>query len=481
MAEEAASTVVNRGLDSLVKDPRATQDFSKEADSVIVTSRDMAKAGRLDDALDALMALEKKARQSSDAATCSRLLIEMATLLYNAKQFDRLLEMIHVMTKKRGQLKRAVADLVHVCMGWLDTFDRKQQYAMVDALSEVTEGKIFVEVERARLRLRLAHMKEEDGDPIEAANIIQDEQIETCGAMEKNEKAEYILEQMRMVLRKGDYISKARTDICEDNLYRNANHISEDQSEDARERSGYLVRYWLHEKNYLEVYKCYRAILDTKKTQEDEAMWTQALESSVLYLLLSPYSNEQSDSLYKLRDAEKKRLESVPVYSELLDSFLAEELVPTPVPNEDVIKAYKVFNDAAADKEPEYLGGEERWNLFRKRVVQHNIVKVAAVYYTRIHTTSLAKMIGVSVDETEKEVCELVTGGFLAAKIDRPAGIVRFGKRLTTTQRLDKWGSDIHSLLDLVESTGHLIAKEQMISAARAKMRARAATTATAK
>lgn len=28
-------------------------------------------------------------------------------------------------------------------------------------------GKIFVEVERARLRLRLAHMKEEDGEPIE--------------------------------------------------------------------------------------------------------------------------------------------------------------------------------------------------------------------------------------------------------------------------------------------------------------------------
>ncbi|KAF4696433.1 26S proteasome non-ATPase regulatory subunit 12 [Perkinsus olseni] len=132
MADEAASTVVNRGLDSLVKDPRATQDFSAEADT----------AGRLDEALDALAVLEKKARQASDAATCSRLLVEMATLLYNAKQFDRLLEMIHTMTKKRGQLKRAVADLVHVCMGWLDNLDRKQQYAMVDTLSEVTEGSI---------------------------------------------------------------------------------------------------------------------------------------------------------------------------------------------------------------------------------------------------------------------------------------------------------------------------------------------------
>ncbi|KAF4692305.1 26S proteasome non-ATPase regulatory subunit 12 [Perkinsus olseni] len=149
MADEAASTVVNRGLDSLVKDPRATQDFSAEADTVISNSRDMAKArfvfasaGRLDEALEALAVLEKKARQASDAATCSRLLVEMATLLYNAKQFDRLLEMIHTMTKKRGQLKRAVADLVHVCMGWLDNLDRKQQYAMVDTLSEVTEGSI---------------------------------------------------------------------------------------------------------------------------------------------------------------------------------------------------------------------------------------------------------------------------------------------------------------------------------------------------
>ncbi|KAF4719450.1 26S proteasome non-ATPase regulatory subunit 12, partial [Perkinsus olseni] len=137
MADEAASTVVNRGLDSLVKDPRATQDFSAEADTSVVERT--WQAGRLDEALDALAVLEKKARQASDAATCSRLLVEMATLLYNAKQFDRLLEMIHTMTKKRGQLKRAVADLVHVCMGWLDNLDRKQQYAMVDTLSEVTE------------------------------------------------------------------------------------------------------------------------------------------------------------------------------------------------------------------------------------------------------------------------------------------------------------------------------------------------------
>lgn len=49
-------------------------------------------------------------------------------------------------------------------------------------------------------------MKEEEGDIIEAANIIQELQVETYGSMEKREKVELILEQMRLCLAKKDYI-----------------------------------------------------------------------------------------------------------------------------------------------------------------------------------------------------------------------------------------------------------------------------------
>lgn len=55
MADEAPSTVVNRGLDSLVKDPRATQDFSAEADTAITTSRDMVKVRRVSTLVGTLM------------------------------------------------------------------------------------------------------------------------------------------------------------------------------------------------------------------------------------------------------------------------------------------------------------------------------------------------------------------------------------------------------------------------------------------
>lgn len=67
-------------------------------------------------------------------------------------------------------------------------------------------AQIYVEVERARLTHKLAQMKEEEGNITEAANIIQELQVETYGSMEKTEKVELILEQMRLCLAKKDYV-----------------------------------------------------------------------------------------------------------------------------------------------------------------------------------------------------------------------------------------------------------------------------------
>lgn len=65
---------------------------------------------------------------------------------------------------------------------------------------------IYVEVERARLTHILAQMKEADGEVTEAANVLQELQVETYGSMERREKVELILEQMRLCLAKKDFI-----------------------------------------------------------------------------------------------------------------------------------------------------------------------------------------------------------------------------------------------------------------------------------
>merc|ERR1712095_181221 len=77
---------------------------------------------------------------------------------------------------------------------------------LINTLRTVTEGKIYVEVERARLTHRLSKMKEAEGQVEEASKIMQELQVETYGSMERKEKVELILEQMRLCLASKDYI-----------------------------------------------------------------------------------------------------------------------------------------------------------------------------------------------------------------------------------------------------------------------------------
>merc|ERR1712241_134012 len=73
-------------------------------------------------------------------------------------------------------------------------------------LRSITKGKIYVEVERARLTHRLSQMQEADGDIAAAAKTMQDLQVETYGSMDKKEKVELILDQIRLCLATKDYI-----------------------------------------------------------------------------------------------------------------------------------------------------------------------------------------------------------------------------------------------------------------------------------
>lgn len=61
-------------------------------------------------------------------------------------------------------------------------------------------------MERARVTRILAQIRESEGKINEAADILQELQVETFGSMEKREKTDFILEQMRLCLAKHDYV-----------------------------------------------------------------------------------------------------------------------------------------------------------------------------------------------------------------------------------------------------------------------------------
>ena len=84
--------------------------------------------------------------------------------------------------------------------------DMTEKLKLIDTLRVVTAGKIYVEIERARLTKKLATIKEAQGNVEEAATVLIELQVETYGSMEKREKIEFLLEQMRYCLLKGDFI-----------------------------------------------------------------------------------------------------------------------------------------------------------------------------------------------------------------------------------------------------------------------------------
>lgn len=454
---------INPVLGNLSKDPKATEDFTKETEEVLAKSKTLAQAGRVDEGVEEIMALEKRTRMASDGISTSKLVCGLCQLLYDDKKsWASLREYIVLLSKKRGQLKRATTDMVHLCMGWLDKLEKEKMIEMITTLSEITEGKIFLEVEKAKLVKMQSKLKEDEGDIEEAANLIQEVQVETFTAMDRTEKTEYIVNQMRLVLLKKDFV---RTQIISKKI--NPKLLEAEDFQNIKvEYYGYMIPYWLHEEKDLEVSKSYYAIFNTPIIKDDVAKWNDVLTSHVLYLMLAGFDNEQNDLLEKISTQEVKRLEKVPVYLRLVKMFLRQEIIAWPLADESEVKKHPVFTDTP------HAGGEDRWKRLRKRVVQHNI-KVISTYYDHITSQRLCELIGLDMKEMEAEVSELVCSKFVFAKINRPANIVRFGQKQNCGDRLNDWSGSISNLLDLVEGTCHLIQKEQMIHAARAKLKAK--------
>ncbi|EEC03388.1 26S proteasome regulatory complex, subunit RPN5/PSMD12, putative [Ixodes scapularis] len=131
--------------------------------------------GKLKEALDTLLSLEKQTRTGGDTHSTSRVLVTIVRLCFESGDWAALNEQVLGLTKRRSQMKQAVAKMVQECLTYIDKLpDKETQLRLIDTLRTVTAGKIYVEVERARLTHKLAQMKEAEGNVAEAATIMQE-------------------------------------------------------------------------------------------------------------------------------------------------------------------------------------------------------------------------------------------------------------------------------------------------------------------
>ena len=302
------------------------------------------------------------------------------------------------------------------------------------------------------ISLIIFYPKEEDGDIGAAADTLQDVHVETYGSLSKREKIEFILEQMRLTLGKKDFV---RAHIVGNKI--NRKNLAEEGMEKEKIKFFTLMsEYHRHEKDAFELSKDYFSIYSTSTIQKDDSLWKNALQNTVLFLALSPYSMEQQDMLQRLKlDSNLEKLEAC---HKTITLLLTKEIVSYPLPHQQELESFDGFT-TCGDGDEDLIG---HWkNTFRTRIIQHN-VRVASLYYRRIHGGRLAQLLGLSSEELEKEVAAMVSNGEVYAKIDRPNDIIRFKQEGNPETVLSDWASDISTLLHLVETTSHLIQKENM-------------------
>ena len=99
-------------------------DYTKEVDALIATAESLAAAGQLQEALDQVYMLEKKARNAADLSSTTRLLLLSLHLLRttpsaSSPNWDQLTEAIVSLSRKHGQLKQAITRMVSAAMCYL--------------------------------------------------------------------------------------------------------------------------------------------------------------------------------------------------------------------------------------------------------------------------------------------------------------------------------------------------------------------------
>ncbi|KAI9819153.1 MAG: hypothetical protein M1827_007309 [Pycnora praestabilis] len=475
--------------DGIIRKP--DKDFTKEADKQIPEAQELGK-DNVQAAVEKLLAFEKQTRQASDLATTSRILVAIVTICKDAGDWNMLNEQVLLLSKKHGQLKQATTKMVQVVMGFLDDVpDIETKLSIIDVLRTVTEGKIFVEVERARVTRILSDIKKSQGDLTAAADILCELQVETFGSMERREKTEFILEQVSLCIEKGDWtqagilsrkistksfarkpkktldqLEKEKKDLEEKERNRSPDDPPLKKEDDVTDLK---LRYYeqqivlaKHDDKYLDACKHYRQVLDTEAVEENPEQLRAALQRCIYFVILAPYDNEQSDLLHRIhKDSRNSR---IPSDAQLLKLFTIPELMRWPMVAQQFgpsLCSTDVFNAEANESGDKKAF--QRWDDLRKRVIEHN-VRVVAKYYTRIQMGRLTQLLDLDEEETEKYISQLVTAKTVYAKIDRPARVVSFAKPRGADDVLNEWSGNMKSLLGLLERIDHLITKEEMMA-----------------
>lgn len=439
-------------------------DCSDKVDKTLPQAEKLAKDKNLPKALELLYSVEKESRLAADMRSNARIQLAIIEICYEQKNYEALFENITTLTKKRSLIKQAVTKMVQKCCTYVDLMPNDElKLKLIQVIRTVTEGKIYLEVERAKLTYKLSKMNEAEGNIADAASVLMELQIETFGSMDKHEKVEILLEQMRLCLARKDYV---RAQII-------SRKISIKYFDDpALQVQNMKLKFYQQmilldqsESNYLAICRHYLAISQIGSVMNFDEKLHEALRNVVLYVILAPYSNEQSDLIHRVH--QNKSLEKLPEYKELLSLFIQQELIFW---KNDILQQYEPLlrvgtkTSPATDVfNPNNELGVKQWENLQNRVGEHNI-RMIAKYYSRITMKRLSELLDWSLEKTETFLCQMIIDRTVEhAKIDRLDGVVCFEPIKSHVDMMDEWSYSVDHVMNKINQVCHLMAKEEMV------------------
>ena len=432
-------------------------------------SEDLLKDVELKKLLDE----EKKTRLDNEYEQNRKISINILTTIYERNDFENFLKLIEYLTQRRNQSRESISAMIKYCNSDIipNLKDEEKLKKLLDVIIKVTEGKIFVELEYSIAIRKMAEIHIKNNNLEEAAKLIQDVQIEAFGSLERDYKVDYILFQMETLMLKGDYI---RTLIVSNKIHKN--HLNDETFELLKIRFYKLmIKYYIHEKKYLDVSKSYKILYDfiheindkLDKMQKNkieikpkvienyinakkENDLNELFQNYVLYLSICPPELETINMYNELKLNYKKELDENKIILYIVKTHLSDDIV---IINDNLFGNYikcKVFEE---DK--------ELLNLFRKYWIQHNLL-IFSKFFSKVYLNRISEMTSVSIEEIESELADMVVNNYIYAKINRIENIVNFQKKMEHHDVLDELNYDLRKMLEGLEQTCHLINKEYL-------------------
>ena len=393
--------------------------------------------------------------------------------IYGRNDFQNFLKLFEYLTQRRNQSRESIISMVKHCINEIlpNLKNQKDSSDLLNTIIKVTEGKIFVEYEYSQAIRKMTEIHLMNNQIEEAAKLIQDVQIEAFGSLENDYKIDYILFQMQVLIEKGDFI---RTLIVSNKIKRN--HLDDEGIELLKIRFYELmILFYIHEKNYLEVSKCYKILYDFVKSINDKLVdlekksldikpkiidnyiqikkendLQKLFENYVLFLSICPPELETKNMMNELMIKYKKELDKNKNILYVVEKRLSDEII---LINNNLFNRFKDFD--IFRKNPELI------KLFRKYWIQLDL-SLFEKFFAKIHIKRISEMTLIPVDEIETEIADMVVNNYIYARINRIEQIVNFRKKTDHHDVLDNFNYDMDNMLKKIEETCHIINKEYL-------------------